>query len=166
MKTSNKAFIKMFRSPEARQLLEKRPRAFHLLQIIAMRLHWGSEPNSLGLKPGEAMVGRQDFLNAGWTEAHYRGAKKYLKNNGLATFKSNRNGTIAMLSSSTIFDPNLAKDSSPKWQAVTGKPPKTNRQITNNKEVKEKRSPLYSKNEFQDLLTEIRRNNNPDEPLS
>jgi len=95
------SWIAFHRSLEAADLQSRKTDAFLLLCQVARQLRWKPCPVT-GLEIGQALVG--DWKQAGIeTEGKYRHAKKVLTRGGFATFKGTTKGTVATLTSSTIF---------------------------------------------------------------
>ncbi len=98
-------FVKFIRNSESYfKLIKKRPSAFVLLSLIAIRARRTSEKNlPIDLEIGGALIGDHDTYKV--TEAVYRTDKKYLEKNGfIVTTKTNRRGTIVKLINKDIFD--------------------------------------------------------------
>lgn len=94
-------WISLHCGEEAKTLLAKHPNAFLLLCQIAMRARWKDCPITK-LKVGEAFIG--DWKAAGLhSEKAYQVAKKRLATCGLATFQGGNKGTVAKLTTTTIF---------------------------------------------------------------
>ena len=94
-------FIALHCGEEAEALLSKHPNAFLLLTQIAMRAQWKDNPIT-GMKAGEAFIG--DYKNAGiHSQKAYRHAKDKLVSCMLARFKGANKGTVATLTSASIF---------------------------------------------------------------
>ncbi len=91
-------------SQEYFYLLERRPTAFALLSLIAVRAKRTVNHPDQSLQIGEAFIG--DHLTYGVSEREYRTDKKYLEKYGLVTFKGTKLGTIARLVNAMIFDIN------------------------------------------------------------
>jgi hypothetical protein len=100
----NPSWVKLTRSENTVELIEKHPKAFLLLSQIALRARRTSSKVS-GLEPGEALIG--DFKKAGLTQQEYRTAKIILNKLGFATFRTTNRGTIAKLLDTSIFDINI-----------------------------------------------------------
>lgn len=111
-------FIKLIPSEETREL-QKSPKAFTLLSVIACRARRSDMFNVHNLRAGEALIG--DFKNYGMTEQEYRTGKKQLKKWGFATFEATRKGTIARLCNNSVFDINIDEDKHPQADEVTDK---------------------------------------------
>mgnify|MGYP001597274013 CR=1 FL=1 len=125
-------FLKLMRSEQTREL-QKNPKAFTLLSIIAYRARrTNGTLNVHNLKIGEALIG--DCENYGLTEQEYRTSKTNLKKWDLATFKSTTKGTIAKLTDNSIFDINSEGEEEASTDKVTNKPTDelTDEQRTNN----------------------------------
>lgn len=102
---------------ESETLLARHPNAFLLLCQIAMRARWKSCPIKR-LEAGEAFIG--DWKDAGLhSEMAYRCAKKVLKDCGLATFKGTNKGTVASLTSTTIFSISAPANNAPASEPKT-----------------------------------------------
>jgi hypothetical protein len=97
-------FLKLMRSPESQELLHSDPLAFALLTVIALRARWRSALNVRGLEFGEALIGDHNAM--GFTRAQYRTRLSRLVKWGLVTTRPTRRGTIARLTSTTVFDIN------------------------------------------------------------
>lgn len=133
----NNGFIKLNRSKEVEHLIEefysKRPTAYVLLTIIALRARRSGEKHLDDLQIGEAYIGVGDYLKMGLTEQIYRTDKKYLEKYGFSTFKSTSKGTIALLCNDLIFDIN---PSSKLTNKLTVSQRTANGQLTTNKNDK------------------------------
>lgn len=79
----------------------RRPDAFVLLAIIALRARKRGSLVMDDIQPGQALIG--DYRTIGLTERRYRTAKSTLESVGLATFKATNKGTIATLGPPTVF---------------------------------------------------------------
>ena len=99
-----KGFIKLYRSNQVLNLLEKRPSAFTLLTLIALRARRTNEVYFDELQIGEAYIG--DYKSYKVSMQIYRTDKKFLEKYDLATFKTTTKGTIARLIKPVIFDIN------------------------------------------------------------
>lgn len=89
------------------ELIKRRPSAFVLLSIVAMRAKRTDSTNFNELEIGEAYIG--DYKNYGSTEQKYRTDKKFLETHEFLTTKSTTKGTVAKLIDKTIFDINEKK---------------------------------------------------------
>lgn len=96
-------FIKLRKTPEARALLRK-PNAFMLLTLIALRAKYSAKHYDPSLLPGEAKIG--DYNTIGITRQEYRTALTFLISTGLITIRTTNKGTIAILSDKRVFDTN------------------------------------------------------------
>jgi hypothetical protein len=96
-------WLKMKRSPEFDELVEKAPLAFALLAIIARRARFmpGISPVT-GLEQGCCFLG--DYRKYGMSMQQYRTAKKQLDKMGFAMFFPSSKGTIARLKDTRIFE--------------------------------------------------------------
>lgn len=106
-------------------LLQKRPTAFLLLTLIAIRAKRSNNHPDKTLEVGECYVG--DYVSYGVSEQIYRNDKTCLKSTGQATFRSTNKGTIAKLTNSNVFNINLEQEQRPKRQSNQ----RTNEQDTN-----------------------------------
>ena len=95
-------WIKLRRSDETRELLEKDPLAFALLCCLALRARWREGFNIHGLKTGEALAG--DYAKMGLTRQQYRTRLHRLQTWGFIIIKPTNRGTIVTLASTTVFD--------------------------------------------------------------
>ncbi len=107
-------WIAMHCTPEREELQRRHPNAWLLLCQIATRAKW-KDCLITKLKAGEAFIG--DWRGAGLpSEMAYRHAKKVLLDAGLAAFRGTNKGTVASLSSKTLFsvssDPDNAQANS------------------------------------------------------
>jgi len=96
-------FVMSVRSKKTYELM-KYPFAFVLLSLIAHRAKRKDDPAVNKLALGQARVG--DFLACGLTRQQYRTAKKKLEKLGYAKFKGTKRGTIATLTSKSVYDIN------------------------------------------------------------
>lgn len=119
-------FIKMLRGDDVMELIRINRNAFTLLAVIAQRARRTSRFNQHNLRPGEAFLG--DHQNYGMSEKEYRTAKRVLEKLGLAAFKGANKGTVATLTSTSIFDINLEEEGeqnggqrSDKWRTMGDK---------------------------------------------
>lgn len=104
---SARGFVALHTGDETRALLEKHPKAFLLLTLIAMRAKW-KDCSITGLRFGQALIG--DYRAAGLeTEAEYRHAKKLLTKLGLVTTSTTNKGTVATLVGSKIYSISVSK---------------------------------------------------------
>ncbi len=100
-------FIKLHR--EGLDLLELSPPAFLLLTQIAFRAKRGDSAYSIyKLKANEAVIG--DYKTIGLSRQQYRDAVLRLEACGLVAFRKTNKGTIAVLTSTAIFDINAEPD--------------------------------------------------------
>jgi hypothetical protein len=99
------SFIKLLRnSPSLNNILSKRPTAFLLLTIIAVRAKRTNIDGPIDMDIGECIIG--DFRSYGVTVQVYRRDKLFLKRYNFATFRTNSKGTIAKIIDTTIYDIN------------------------------------------------------------
>lgn len=120
-------FIQLKRTSKLLNLIKKRPSAFVLLTLIALRARRTNSDEYLdNLKVGEALIG--DYEKYGATEMIYRTDKKFLKKYKFATFTPTTEGTIAQLFDTSIFDVN--EDNS--TDKITNKQQSINGQETTN----------------------------------
>lgn len=103
MKTIDNAFVKLKRTPEVLDLMERRSSAFLLLSLIAMRARRTTSIFG-GLHSGQALVG--DFKSYGVTRKVYRNDLVFLERHNLITVKRASKGTIVTLCPNAIFDIN------------------------------------------------------------
>ncbi|HEY8960782.1 MAG TPA: hypothetical protein VIM57_01165 [Luteolibacter sp.] len=123
-------FIALHCSDDSAALIEKHPTAFLLLTQIAMRAKWKDCPIN-GLKAGQAWIG--DWREAGIrTENAYRHAKKVLETCQLATFRGTSKGTIATLSTSTIYSISKEANHEQEHGPATSQPQASNGRTTTN----------------------------------
>lgn len=101
---NNHGYIQLMRSNEVENLIKRRPTAFVLLTIIALRARRTRDRSFDGLKIGEAYIG--DHRSYGASSREYRTDKKILEQYGLATFKATTKGTIAQIADTAIFNIN------------------------------------------------------------
>lgn len=131
---ASNGFVKATRSTVGFELLKKNPKAFNLLYVIAMRARWSTEFNHHDLHKGEAMIG--DFKEYGMTEREYRTAKSVLEKYKFATFKATSRGTIAKLTSASVFDINIRLiDEQADGQATDARRPQDGQPTTNEEGV-------------------------------
>lgn len=148
-------FVKMVRNHGLLSVLKKRPSAFCLLALIALRAKRTSDADFEGLNVGEAFVG--DYDAYGVTQQVYRTDKKWLEKWGLVTFRSTARGTVAKLVSKEFFDINAQepttdptsifpeeKHTSP-TNTLTGDQRTTHEQATTNKNEEEKKERIKSR---------------------
>lgn len=124
-------FVRMVRTPETLELVRD-PHAFTLLALIALRARWREGFSVHSLKPGEALIG--DFKTLGMKRGAYREATKRLATWGFATFRTTNKGTIATLTSSTIFDLSEFTPSQQASHPATNGQPSSNHPATTNEE--------------------------------
>ena len=95
-------FVKLYRSPVTERLLRD-PIALALLMKIALRARWRREAHAGDeLALGEALIG--DYNELRTTRRGYRTRVQRLVRWGLITIRPTPRGTIAKLTSSTVFD--------------------------------------------------------------
>jgi hypothetical protein len=124
-------FIKLLKDTKLlTEIIKRRPTAYVLLTLIALRARRTNEPNLDDLEVGEAFIG--DYKSYGATEQIYRSDKVWLKTNGLATFRSTNRGTIARIANAVIFDINASELTG--YQRTNEQA--TNEQLTTNKKDK------------------------------
>lgn len=88
--------------------MQRNLHAFAILMQIGIRCKFKSEPNSSGLKQGQAFIG--DYLQFGMTRSEYRTACKHLADAKLASFVGvkggalGQSGTIATLLDNRVFE--------------------------------------------------------------
>lgn len=127
----NKYFVKLYeRSNEFYELIKRRPTAFVLLAIIAVRARKVHLDINDDIEVGEAFIG--DYEEYGATLQSYRTDKKYLEKFKIATFKSTNKGTVAKVVNSSIFD--ISRVSS--TNKLTDKQQTNNMQSTTKQEVR------------------------------
>lgn len=112
-------FLKLTRGETVEDLLYNHPNEFRLLTIIAYRAR-RSKSVSGNLQPGEALIG--DWKKMGFSQQQYRTAKSNVQAWGFITTKATNKGTIAKLSSSTIFDINIYDTNDQINEQVTTQP--------------------------------------------
>ena len=99
-------FVKLQSTQEAVDFYEKYPNAFRLLTQIAFRVRWydvtARDNPHLNLNRGDALTG--DLKNLHLSERQYRDAKTACQKLGHATFRGTNKGTIATITSTTIYD--------------------------------------------------------------
>jgi hypothetical protein len=107
----------------------------HIIATRARRTHEGLNPYNLEI--GEAMLGNDALLaKAGMTEQEYRGAKKFLEEHGIATFRKTNKFTAGKLVDTRFFDPNYETDNEQNNYRATTEQRPNNEQTTPNKNVK------------------------------
>jgi hypothetical protein len=145
-------FVKLIRGPETEFLMNKYPKAFFLLTIIAYSARrYDGDPD--GLKAGEAFIG--DWESYDMSERNYRTAKQILINTRrLEIVETNRTrkksttgtttrGTKVKLISSDVYDINIivdddrADDRPTTDRRLTDDERRTNKNIKNEKNEKE-----------------------------
>lgn len=108
IKQKQENFVQFVRKSENFwELIKRRPSAYVLLSIVAMRAKRTDSTNFDDLEIGEAYIG--DYKNYGSTEQKYRTDKKFLETHKFLTTKSTTKGTVAKLIDKTIFDINEKK---------------------------------------------------------
>jgi hypothetical protein len=96
-------WLKMKRSRDFDELVEKAPLAFALLAIIARRARFMPGISTVtGLEQGCCFLG--DYKKYGMTMQQYRTAKKQLEKMQFAMFIATSKGTIARLKDTRIFE--------------------------------------------------------------
>lgn len=95
-------FVKMMRSPDALELLERLPLAYALASVIALRTRFMPGQSLKGLNPGECFLG--DHEKYGMSRAQYRYALKQLKKWEFVATRTTNRGTIAWLTDTRLFD--------------------------------------------------------------
>lgn len=134
-------FVKLKRGREIEELIRRRPTAFTLLTIIALRARYSNNEHDFdGLGINEALIG--DYLAYGVTEQVYRYDKIFLQTHGFATFRGTSKGTIALLCSDAIYDTNATDGPT---DGPTDKQRTSNGQTTTNKKVKKEKKERESK---------------------
>jgi hypothetical protein len=143
-------WVKVYRGKAAEELMAASPRAYLLLNQIAMRAQRTNTFNRYDLDVGEALLG--DFASLKMTEGQYRAAKKFLKKHSFATFRTTNKGTIAKLINTEIFDPNLEVDDEPSNDQISSKqrtandPTTTTNNVKKENKAKNGKSPPKSSN--------------------
>lgn len=99
--SQSRGWFRAMRSEESFELMKANKNAFLLLYVIAYRAQWKQGFNRFNLTQGEALLG--DYETYGLSEREYRTAKQKLEKWGFATFKATSDGTIATLTSTSIF---------------------------------------------------------------
>jgi hypothetical protein len=94
-------WFKAMRSNEALELLRANRNAFLLLYVIAYRAQWRPGFNRYNLQQGQALLG--DHKSYGMSAREYRTAKQNLQKWNFATFQTTSRGTVATLTSTSIF---------------------------------------------------------------
>ena len=115
-------------------LIKKRPTAFALLALIALRSRKEKIEIDDGIEVGEAFIG--DYKTYGVSERMYRTDKEILKNLGISTFRSTSKGTIAKIVNTSIIDISRKKETN----KLTGNRQATDGQPTTKQEGKKERS--------------------------
>ena len=95
-------WIKLMRSDETRELLEKDPLAFDLLCNLALRARWREGFDAQGLKLGQAMTG--DYAKMKIPRQQYRTRLRRLQTWGFLTIEPTRLGSVVTLIGTRIFD--------------------------------------------------------------
>lgn len=135
----NKGFVKLMRDSENFwEMVSRRPSAFVLLTLIAMRARRTNDNNFDDLEIGEALIG--DYETYGSTEQVYRTDKEFLKKYNFITIKSTTRGTIAKLVDTTIFDINFDSTNEQTNEKLTNSQRTANEQPTTNKNVKKEKN--------------------------
>ncbi|MBD3397132.1 MAG: hypothetical protein GF418_16040 [Chitinivibrionales bacterium] len=86
--------------PQTDSILNE-PHAWYLLSVIAVR-SCSSTGNGV-FAPGEAEIGKRDFLRVGFSERQYRKAKNTLHQRGLVSYRTHQKRTIACLQPSSVI---------------------------------------------------------------
>jgi len=138
----NNYFIKLKQNPQLIMLFRRRPTAFLLLTLIAIRAK-NSKSGDPDLKVGEALIGDWSFYCK--SERCYRSDKLFLKKHQISTFKPTPRGTIAKLNSTEFFDVEWKKVTN----KVTDKRRTSDEKVTTNREIyirnkRENKSPSQS----------------------
>ena len=136
--TQAETYIKVKRSDDLKQLLKRNHKELILLTVIASRARRISDPCSFtGLAQNQAMIG--DHSNYGMTEREYRTAKKNLEKWKFATFKGTHKGTIATITSTSIYDINCEQGDGLVDRHATDMRRTGDGQATTNKNVKKEK---------------------------
>ena len=128
-------FVKFHRSADTLELIKK-PKAFALLALIALRAKRTNCLSIHSLEPGEALIG--DHKECGLTQREYRTAKSWLKTCQFATFKATNKGTIAKLTGTSVFDINIEQPDK-QTDKLCDKQATSKRQLTRSKRKKEEK---------------------------
>ncbi|MFZ7124745.1 MAG: hypothetical protein ACOWWM_01145 [Desulfobacterales bacterium] len=130
-------FLMLIRSADTMELI-RHPNEFTLLTLIAYRARRNGSFSTLGLEPGEALIG--DHRSIGLSRQQYRTALKNLKNWEFLTTRATNKGTVAKIIKSTVYDINADDCNQPLNQSLTtSQPPANHQPTTNNKDKKEKK---------------------------
>lgn len=121
-------------SKNLQELIRRRPTAFVLLTLIALRARRKNDSNFDDLELYEALVG--DHKTYGVTQQVYRTDKQLLEMFKFSTFRATNKGTIAKLVDSTIFDINVQDTNDQTNEQLTSNQRATNEQLTTNKKLK------------------------------
>ena len=139
-----KPYVQQVRGKEIWEFLKHDHNGFILLTAIAQRARRTDEFNTLGLEPGEALVG--DYKEIGLTRQEYRSSLQRLeKKYGIISIKATNKGTIARLINSDIYHINQEDGNQP----ATNQQPTSNQPATTNNNGKNEKN---EKNE-KELLT-------------
>lgn len=118
--------------------MKKRPTAFALLTLIAIRARRQNDTNFDDLELNEALIG--DYETYGVTEQIYRTDKKFLEKYKFITYRATTKGTIVKIVDTTIFDINVEHTNERTNRQLTDSQRAANGQLTTNKELKKERN--------------------------
>ncbi len=156
-KQKKEKFVQFVRKSENFwELIKRRPSAFVLLSIVAMRAKRTDSTNFNDLEVGEAYIG--DYKNYGSTEQKYRTDKKFLETHKFLTTKSTTKGTVAKLIDKTIFDINEGKltNKLTNSQRTPNERLTTNKNDKNDNNVKELEYNSLTENEQAQKVEEVK----------
>jgi hypothetical protein len=135
----SRGWFRAVRSDAAMELLGANKNAFLLLYLIAYRAQWKRGFNRFNLEPGQALIG--DHETIGLSAREYRTAKSNLQKWQFATFKTTNRGTLATLTSTSIFSIlGDAYDKQNDSQATSDRQMTDNQATTTKKVKKEKKA--------------------------
>tara|TARA_R100000750_G_scaffold29451_1_gene18598 strand:- start:1757 stop:2449 length:693 start_codon:yes stop_codon:yes gene_type:complete len=128
-------YIKLNRCADLENMIVRRPNAFMLLTLIAIRARWSEDSCKItGLTQGQAYIG--DYRSCGLTRQQHRTALNWLKANQYVTTKSTTKGTTATLCDSSVYDVFKGGKQPTTNQQTTNEQPTSNQQATTKKKVK------------------------------
>ena len=146
-------WLKMHRSAECRYLLKNKPNAFLLLTLIAGRAKYHNKNGDDSLRINEAYIG--DHQSCGLTRQKYRTAITILVDRKHIVTRRVKNGFIAKLISTDVFNPtsqptNIKNQNGPIGKAVSLDKKEPNNHLNNHydnhkQEIKENKETTTTK---------------------